>query len=1287
MNAALCINYFCNVYSEVSSVYNESNSVQFTINDISYEVPKFLPVDTKLNSFIRDVAELKGTKAMCLEGGCGSCIVTVSIKNSNIISVNSCLIPVIMCDGWKITTIEGLGGKKTGYHTLQATLAEMNGSQCGFCSAGWVMNMYSLMQNGKITMKEVENSFAGNICRCTGYRPILDAFKSFASDAPPQASRQIQDIEDMYKVHSCGSCSKKLCKGNCKNIEIVHKSSFARTLKLTLNESRVFHKVLEVNEIFNIFEEHPNASYIINGGNTAHGVYRTKKVEVYIDINDVQDLHKIVKEDKVLTLGANVTISVAKSTFEKFMSEKGFSYLKQMSEHIDLVATVPIRNIGTIAGNLIIKSQHPEFPSDLFLIFETAGAKVHVLNTPASKTIMSLMDFLPLEMKKKLIYSIEFPAMSDEYCYKTYKIMPRAQNSHAIINAGFLFKLDKTGKILEKPNMIFGGVNPDFLHALKTETFLVGKDLFNNGDLKEALKILYSELEPDHVLPDPKPEYRKLLATCLFYKFVLNSSPKVSSRFQSGSTMLSRELSSGKQEFDTDRNTWPLNEPITKVEAIHQTSGEAEYLNDIAIKHDEVFCAFTLADSLGEIEIIDSDEAMNIDGVVAFYCAKDIPGKNAFLIGQNQYTVIFEDEVVFAEKEVVYVGQPYGLIVAETQAIALHAASLVKIVYSSGPKRKPILTVRDVLDRNDQTRINRIRQIPAKKPAGDNIKYEIKGSYECGSQYHFSMETQTCVCVPVEDGMDIYSSTQWMDLVQSSVAKVLNVPMNSLNLRTRRLGGSYGAKISRAAMTACACALACHKLNRPARLVMTIEDNMRAVGKRTPCLMNYDLAVDENGKIQQMDLTYYGNQGSSFNETYAIFLTGHVYNCYDPSTWTWTMNDVKTDLASNTWCRAPGSTEGTATIEHIMERIARVTKKDPLEVRMANMNEDDKASLIPMIEELKKTSNYDERLFNVNKYNTDNRWKKKGISLVPMKFPLLVFGLQHALVSIYARDGTVSVSTAGIEMGQGLHTKLAQIAAYTLGIDMKMVSVKPSINWTSPNSYLTGSSITSDTAGYATLRACKILLERLKPIKDMLGGNPSWQELVMTAHHKSVDMCASFMFNGNQDEVKTYPVYGVAVSEVEIDVLTGQHLIHRVDILADSGTSLNPKVDIGQVEGGFVMGIGYWTSEELIYDPNTGALTNYRTWNYKVPGAKDIPVDFRVSLRRNAPNPLGVLGSKTTGEPPMCLSCSIPIAIRQAINSARLDAGNTDIWYQLDNGLTTEKIFMSCMTNVQHLEL
>lgn len=857
--------------------------------------------------------------------------------------------------------------------------------------------------------------------------------------------------------------------------------------------------------------------------------------------------------------------------------------------------------------------------------------------------------------------------------------MPRAQNAHAYVNAGFLFrmKVNDGGKVLGKPTIVYGGINPQFIHASNTEAYVNGKNLFDRKILRTALKILDAELHPDHVLPDASPEYRKGLAAALFYKYVLGlSPPDLPAKLVSGGKILERPISTGKQDYETNKSVWPLNKPVPKLEAVTQCSGEAQYVNDLPTMPNEVYAAFCLTTvGQGYITNIDASEILDIPGIVAFLSAKDIPGKNSF-IPVGLFAMV-EDEELFCSGNIKYAGQAFGLVVANSQKLAYQAALKVKVKYSN--VRKPLVDLREIIASGDKTRI-RVEKEPEHKPQGEpEATHVIKGSIDVGSQYHYTMETQSCVCVPVEDGMDVYPATQWMDLVQIAISQVLNVPENSINIKVRRLGGGYGAKISRSAITSTACALAAHKLHRPVRLVMNLETNMAAIGKRYSAAFDYEVGTDKDGKIQYLKADMYENAGCHWNDAISPSTIEHLKNCYDTTTWALRGLGVRMDTASNTYCRAPGSCEGIGCIEHVMEHIAKVIQKDPIDVRLKNLKKDD-SNIQNMIEEVKITADFEERKQNVEEFNKAHRWRKRGIAIVPMIYAFPIWGNFAAMVSIYAQDGTVAVTHGGIEMGQGINTKVAQVVAYTLNIDFDLVSVKPSNNLTSPNGMASGGSITSEVCAYAAMVCCKELLKRMKPAKEGLK-DPTWQEWTQAAYKQDIDLCATHMFT-NKDDVKPYDIYGVTVGEVEVDLLTGQHQILRVDILEDAGESLSPEVDIGQVEGAFVMGLGYWLMEYLTFSPETGELLTNRTWNYKPPGVKDIPIDFRVYLRRKAPNPFGVLRSKATGEPPLCMSCVILFALKNALSAARQEAGEPDEWYQMNAPATTENIFLTSLTSI-----
>ncbi|KAF4522205.1 hypothetical protein B566_EDAN007356 [Ephemera danica] len=1160
-----------------------ADKVNITINGKSYSAGSELTADTSLNTFIRDVAHLKGTKFMCNEGGCGACVVAATAehpvsKQRETFSVNSCLVPVFACDGWEIKTVEGLGDRRTGYHRAQATLAHFNGTQCGYCSPG--------MGNKAPTMADVENSFGGNLCRCTGYRPILDAFKSLSTDATPELKQACLDIEDIYKI-----CSKtgNPCSGSCsENFEVIPQQS----VRISTNSTSWF-KPKNLDELFTAFTEIGDAPYKLVFGNTAEGIYRSEGIETYIDIKSIAEL-RTTSTAPVFTLGGNVTLTEAMRIFKESASQPGYVYMRQLAHHIDKIANVPVRNVGTLAGNLSIKQQHHEFPSDIFTTFETVGAKLNIMDSEKKIVQTTLTDYLLMDMKKKIILSIEFPKLSDNHRLRTFKITPRAQNAHAYVNAGFLINFENTKdwKVIDQPRIVYGGINPQFVHASNLETFLTGKNIFDSATISKGLAELDRQLLPDHVLPDATPEFRKKLAQALFYKFVLSIDPsKVRAPYRSGGKDLERPLSSGKQEYETDKTMWPVNQPIPKIEALAQCSGEAEFINDLPSFPNELHAAFVLTNqATGKISKIDAESALAYPGVVGFF---------------EKFTNASG-----------YAGQAVGMIVAETRDIALKAAKKVKVEYMS--TEKPVISVEQVL-RSAGGRIKSLENSIAKIRDTEG-QHVIKGEFEIGKQYHLTMETQTCLIVPKEDSYDVFCACQWMDNVQAVVSRVLEVPSSQVNMQVRRLGGGYGAKTTRPGQLAGACAMAAKKLNRPIRLV----------------------DVDNKGKIKDLRATLYQDSGINFNDSPLQGTLVTFKNCYGGDEWNVEGKQVRTDTASNTWCRAPGTTEGVALIEEIMERIAATLKLDPLQVRLENMDKKDNP-LPQMIEELKTKADYDKRLKAVNDFNASNRWIKRGISIVPMKYAFHVFGNFSALVSIYQIDGAVSVTHGGIEMGQGINTKVAQVAAHILGIPLEKVSIKPSNSMCAPNNMVTAGSIGSEAVAYATMMACQELLKRLEPVKKTMK-DPTWLQLIKKSYSQGVELCATHMYT-KKDDVKDYFIYGAAVGEVEVDLLTGEKQVLRVDLLEDVGNSLSPLVDIGQIEGAFVMGMGYWLTEEL---------------NYKPPGAKDIPIDFRVYFKKNANNPVGVLQSKATGEPPLNLSIVVYFALQHALTSARKDAEAAD---------------------------
>ncbi|KAF7271078.1 hypothetical protein GWI33_016038 [Rhynchophorus ferrugineus] len=1246
--------------------------VRFSLNDNEHSVKSNdLYPGTTLNEYLREKMHLTATKKMCLEGGCGVCVVTVETLDASggkkYFSINSCLVSIFSCHGWKILTNEGIGNRVIGYHKIQRLLADNNGTQCGFCSSGMVMNMFSLIQSGPKTKEEIERSFGGNLCRCTGYRPILTAFKTLAVDS--DSKTVVNDIEDFK------SCNKANCRENCKDPCSNGPICFA------VGESQ-WMKVYNHEDLLSVLSSIGNKTYQLVAGNTARGVYREHGLlDVYIDITSVPELTTFKVNQDSVSFGGNCTLTYVMEAFKALAAKNSqYGYFEKMADHIDLVAHVPVRNIGTLAGNLMIKHQHPEFPSDIFLILELVNASIVIVDTNNTTQIVTPSAFLNVNMNKKIILEIVFDPFTKPYSYTSYKIMPRAQNAHAMVNAGFLFNFSDSG-LIRSATILYGGINPNFIHAKNTELLLVNKNLFDNSTLQAVFRCLDQELVPDWVLPDPSPEFRKKLAISLFYKCVLNIAPAGSiknKRNVSGGTLLYRPVSNGTQKIYSDKDLYPLTQPVIKIEALAQTSGQAKYILDLPDLPGQLHGALVQARSVpgSIIKKIDASGALKLPGVVAFFSAADIPGENNIGVRKCDQLVI---EELFCKDKVLYYSQPVGILVANSHDQACRAEKLVKI-YTNAPTSKPLLTIRDVLKNNKMDRVtHQTSFVP--KTKGNDVKKVIKGEMNIKGQYHFHMENQNCSVIPTEDGLTVYAATQWMDHIQGVISQVLDIPSQKISMFVRRLGGGFGAKLSRNAYVTAAAALASYKLNQPVRMWMEFEDNMDIIGKRFPCLCRYKVGVNNSGKIQYLDASIYTDFGTGGNEPVDSLLISQFESCYNVDTWSFDTYTVITDNYPYAYMRAPGSLEGIAAIETIMDHIAAELKVDPLNVRKANLDAKGNPIIAQFISEIETSDDISRRKQAIKQFNNENRWKKKAMSIVPMKFIMEILGTYTTLVSIYHLDGGVAVCHGGIEMGQGVNTKVAQVCAYKFQIPIEKISVKPSYNVAAPNTYMSGGSLTSEAIVYGLLKACDVLLARIKPIRDK---NPdaTWEELIQLCYKSNVNLSSNGLFSPDEPNMKNYPVYGCCALELEVDILTGKHEVSRVDIIEDVGRSMSPLIDIGQLEGAFVLGLGYYTTEELVVDQKTGELINNRTWNYKVMGARDIPADFRIKFSNNTFNPVGVLKSKAIGEPPACLTISLPLALRSAVGSARAEADPAeDIWYPLDGPSTVENTFLNSLND------
>ncbi|XP_021379046.1 xanthine dehydrogenase-like [Mizuhopecten yessoensis] len=1301
--AATCQN--CGHFFKFKVDSGLATEVTLTVNGQKYTVStdKYSS-STSLNSFLRTSRASMGTKVMCREGGCGMCVVEAKLYEpisfeKRAYSINSCLYPVFLCDGWEITTVEGISHK--GDNSVSERLAHYNGSQCGYCSDGQVMNMHSLLEynGGQVTMQQVEDAFDNVICRCTGYRPILDAMKSFAVDSPANKKKApcSVDIEDVGTLSKVCSRTGGPCRGNCSP----QTSDNGEMTQIVLKDAQWF-KPKSVDQVFVAMKQAAGKTMKLVFGNTGFGVFGELgqwMFEVLIDLREVQELYG-VDFDSDVVLGANLSVNQLQDIFYRGKSEPNLYYFDVLYKRVKEIAGHSVRNLGCWAGNLMLKHAHPEFPSDVYCMLEAAGAQLNI--TDGSQTQLGSYDmshFLALDMTGKLITGMMLPGLdTNDYYIRTYNVSKRAQNAHAYVNAGFRMRLDSKNNFLvkERPTLVFGGISATFNHATNTETFLVGKQLTDPSVFKAALMTLFAEVVPDTTdLRLASATYRKTLALSYFYRFVLDVLGEAApARLRTGAKALTRPLSSGLQSYDTKTMEWPLTQPMTKVLALNQTSGKAVYINDIPSKPQELHAAFvrsTVANAT--LQGMDATGALSTPGVVKFLEAKDIPGVN------NCYPLSPwpSPEELFCSGQVSFAGQPLGLIIAEDEQTARSAANKVKVTYTN--IQPPIVTMADAISKKSI--------FPGLAPEfilGDaeaaisNSPQKIQGSISCGPQYHFQMETQVSIATPTEDGIDIDASTQWPDFNLRAVAMVLGCYENRITVRTKRLGGAYGAKITRNAIVSAAVGLAAQVTNRPVRMNMEFHTNMETIGKRFPYMANYQVGCSDTGVLNGVKITYYADCGYLPSDHALPVVTLFADNAYYCQNWHLIPVGLKTNKPMNTAARSPGSCPSIFITESIMEHLAKALNMDPTEVRRVNLYQKNQltpykqpllyCNISTLLTELETLADVSQRKKSVVTFNQNNRWRKKGLSIVPMKFEIFWEGGNYnCLVDVYQSDGSVIIDHGGIECGQGINTKTIQVCAYKLGISIDMIRVVANNTVTNAGSVTTGGSITSELCCQAIANCCDTLLARIAPVKAKMP-NAKWKDLIQQCASDGIDLTARYWTSPtlNKDVRAKYFSYGVTCSEMELDVLTGQYQISRVDLLYDCGESLNPEIDIGQVEGAFVMGLGYWLTEEQKEDPTTGVLLTNNTWEYKPPLGKDIPIDFRVHLLKNAPNPLGVLRSKASGEPPLCMSCSALFALKHAAEAAREEIGQ-NTFFPLNGPATVEKINAACLLNPDQMVL
>jgi xanthine dehydrogenase molybdopterin binding subunit/xanthine dehydrogenase small subunit len=1309
-------------------------ALEFVLNGRPVSIGDVSP-NTTLLEFLR-ARGLTGTKEGCAEGDCGACSIAIVETGANgkptYRAVNSCLMPICLLAGREIITVEGIGKCSSldprpstlDPHPVQHAMAEGFGSQCGYCTPGFICSLFEGYYRDDLrTDDDLDEQLSGNLCRCTGYRSIHDAALEAFSSRRRGDESQIKDPDaDIF--------AERLKKSD------VHLAAANYEFS-----GEKFFRPTSLAELLRLKNENPEARLI--AGATELGLditKRFKKFPTLISTEAVAELKRLESTDTEWRIGAAVTLTEIKNRLGQ-----EFPALNNM---LRVFGSRQIRNRATMGGNLVtaspigdsapvllaldarvvivgqasrlspsesktVDSKTAKTSSDYGL--RTADYGLHERTLPISEFFISYRQttLQPGEILKAIVIPRGAPKPGLTRKCEWFKVSKRREMDISTVAGCFTVDVDSQN-IVRHARLAYGGVAAMPARALKTEAALLGK-AWNGETIRAVSPILRTEFTP---ISDVRgsAEFRRELIVNLLEKFFHSVGDEVTS------------LHLNQTAPSTGPTPYPKTPPH---ESAHKhANGEAIYTDDFAArKHALEVWPVCAPHARARILRRDASAARTMPGIAAVLLAEDVPGL-------NDVGAIRHDEILLADKEVFYHGQIIALVVGESQEACREAAKKIIVEYEPLP---PILNIKDALAQNSfHTEPNFIRRGDV-QPALAESPHILEDEFSLEGQEHFYLEMQAAFAESGEDGsMFVMSSTQHPSEVQHIVAHLLHVPVNQVVVQSPRMGGGFGGKETQAATFAALAALAAAKTRRPVRVRINRDLDMMLTGKRHPFLAKFKVGYNAQGDLLAAKIELISNGGWSLDLSMpvtdrAVF---HLDNAYYIPSVEFSGQVAKTNLASNTAFRGFGGPQGMLVIEEIIDRISRRLGKTPEEIRERNLyrgtgatntthygQEIEDNRIQRVWQELKQSSALETRRAEIAKWNAAHPHRKRGLAMTPVKFGIS-FTLTHlnqagALVLIY-QDGTVQVNHGATEMGQGVHTNIAMVAAKELGVRLENVRIMPTSTDKVPNTSATAASCGTDLNGAAVQNACEILRDRLTPVALKLVGDE-----VTSLHSKkndkgpapaatNVDLVFTngFVFHRSIPEAKIlftqvvqqayfqrlslsstgfyatpeihydrakgqgrpflYFAIGAAVTEVEVDGFTGMTQILRADILHDAGDSINPGINLGQIEGGFVQGAGWLTCEELIWDQE-GRLLTHSPDTYKIPAVSDRPREFNVRFLENATQRLTIHGSKAVGEPPLMLAISVREAIRDAI--AAFGTMRGEVFLKVP--ATCEAIFMS----------
>ncbi|MEY2496762.1 MAG: xanthine dehydrogenase/oxidase, partial [Verrucomicrobiota bacterium] len=1014
-----------------------SGAIEFRLNGRDVRVESVSPNLTLLE-WLRGTG-LTGSKEGCAEGDCGACSVAIvdrDVRGKRCYrSINSCLVPLPLMAGRDIITVEGVAGEKM--HPVQEAMVKNFGSQCGYCTPGFIMSLFEGYYRRDLKRAtQLDEQLCGNLCRCTGYRPIRDA----AADALAQ-----RDGLDRFDAQ-------------------------LKTAKTRLKSARynfdgeIFLRPTSLDKVFRAMAEHPDARLI--AGATDLGLEISKRFQKFpalISVEAVPELSEIDSTDSEWRIGAATSLT-------KLDDLLGGEF-PEMREMLSVFGSRQIRNRATLGGNLVTASPIGD-SAPVLLALE---AKV-VLAAAAGERVLPLDEFFVGYRKTALrsgeiLKSIVIPRPDARVRMerKFYKVSKRREMDISAVAACFAVEMTEGGTIT-KARFAYGGVAAMPVRARATEQALIGKR-WSGATAEEALPVLEKEFTP---ISDVRGSaaYRQQMIVSLLRKFFAGEELKTADR------EIARYLPNPDAAFPHES-------------AHKHVTGEAIYVDDHA-QPQGMLEVWPVCSPHAHAKILrrDASAARLVPGVSAVLLAEDVPGL-------NDVGAVRHDEILLADKEVFYHGHIVALVVGATPEICRAAAEKVIVEYEPIP---PIFTIEKAIEagsfHSDPNYIRRGDFASALAAAPRTLAGELS----LGGQDHFYLETNAAWAETGEDGtVFISSSTQHPSEVQHIVAHLLALPMSSVVVECPRMGGGFGGKETQAAMLAALAALAATKTGRKVRVRFNRDQDMMITGKRHPFLGRFRAGFDETGLLLAAKVYLFSNGGWSLDLSRAITDRAlfHLDNAYYIPNVDFSGRAVKTNLASNTAFRGFGGPQGMLVIEEIIDRISRATGLAPELVRARNLYrgtgetntthygqeiEDNRIQRIWL--EVTESSGLGSRREQLRQWNSEHPQRKRGIAITPVKFGIS-FTTTHlnqagALVLLY-QDGTAQVNHGGIELGQGVYTNIALIAARELGLTTDRIRVMATRTDKVPNTSATAASCGTDLNGGAVRNACETLRNRLLP--------------------------------------------------------------------------------------------------------------------------------------------------------------------------------------------------------------